>query len=191
MRLVRRRRRRWLDGCCCCSRLCRRRGREGRGGGYKSSLPLSGSLTLEGESGRWGVRERGTEGPSNPLFTNNRRLFPNTVPSQHTDSEKKKPPSTSTNKCQEKPPKRWLTRIDAQTWRRRQTVGQTRSDKAPKAHGTVAAAFLNAYPLCPGNDEARDQRRRGISVEISKGKRTRKRPTGPNVQPKLTGHLVR
>ena len=63
--------------------------------------------------------------------------------------------------------------------------------KNNKRAETVAVAFLNAYPLCPGNDETRDQRRRRISVEISEGKRTRKRSTGPNIQPKLTGHFGR
>lgn len=73
--------------------------------------------------------------------------------------------------------------------------GEKRSDehvKGTKAtHGSPPSPFLNAYPLCPGYDEARDHRRRGISFEISAGERTRKRSTGPNVQPKLTGHFVR
>lgn len=60
-----------------------------------------------------------------------------------------------------------------------------------KSTRIVAVAFLNAYPLCSGNHETRDQRRRRIFVEISEGERTRKRPTGPNLQPKLTGHFVR
>lgn len=97
-------------------------------------------------------------------------------------------PSTSTNKCQEEKRKSQLIRIAARTkWRK--TVGRTRSDEN-KAR-IAAVTVLNAYPLCPGNDEARDHRRRRISLEISAGKRSRKRQTGPNIQPKLTGYFVR
>lgn len=160
---------------------------EGRGGRFKSSIPHSEIFTLEEESDQGGFGRRGNKGPppQPPVFTNNRRQFPSTEPSWHSLWENLT--STSTNKCQEKQLTRQHIRI-TRKWRR--TVGQTRREKQqPRADRR--RCLLNAYPLCPGNNETRDQRRRRISVKISEGKRTRKRPTGPNVQPKLTGHLGR
>lgn len=78
-----------------------------------------------------------------------------------------------------------LTDKDRFSESRRKAKSRTKSARI------VAVALLDAYPLCPGNHETRDQRRRRVPVEISEGKRTRKRPTGPNVQPELTGHFGR
>lgn len=96
--------------------------------------------------------------------------------------------STSNNKCPETKRRHPPQTRTAQKWSRK--IGQTRTGEKTNAR-IVAAAFLNAYPLCSGNNETRDQRRRRISVEISAGKRTRKRSTGPNVQPELAGYLGR
>lgn len=66
------------------------------------------------------------------------------------------------------------------------------SDKyVEKRTGRRRCCLLNAYPLCSGNDETRDHRCRRISVEISADKRTCKRPTASNIQPKLTGYFGR
>lgn len=95
------------------------------------------------------------------------------------------PPSPWPNKCQEATRTEPEQSVDAQRWRR--GVGAARTGGGTHAR-IVAAVSLDAYPLCPGNNETRDQRRRRISVEISEGQRSRERPTGPDLQPELAGH---
>lgn len=175
---------RWLANCCCCSSLwwsC------GRGRCYKYHSPLFRSSTLEEESDARGYSQRGSKRPP----PRSSCIYQQALVSQHWTVlalSENKLPSTSNNKCQETKRRHPQQIRNAQKWSRK--VGQTRRREKTNAR-IVAAAFLNAYPLCPGNNETRDQRRRRISVKISEGKRTRKRSTGPNVQPELTGYLGR
>lgn len=179
----------WLVSCCCCSSLCRRCGEGGGSIKTRSPTPRTSLWRRKVKREGWSTWHQGT--PPNPLYLPTTGVyFPALYrPGTRTLSEENFPlprqinakrPNTSANRSG---PQLWSGEKDEES--------DKHVEKNKKRARTVAVAFLNAYPLCPGNDEARDHRRRRISVEISEGKRTRKRSTGPNIQPKLTGHFGR